>query len=168
MVLSQEMEATVIPKHLKAVAPIVFAVLTAVTAPGQQGKWAAADNPTAKFMVDAERQWAEAACTHNKIAQKILADDFQGTSTEGKRYIKSDEVAAMADLSKTARDCRLTSARVRFFGDHLAMIYGSESSVRKAEDGTEKRRCQVWTDTWLKRNGNWQIIAAQDTLVGCK
>jgi len=42
-------------------------------------------------MVDAERQWAEAACTHNKITEKTLADDFQGTSPEGKRYTKAEE-----------------------------------------------------------------------------
>jgi len=74
----------------------------------------------------------------------------------------------MADLSKTARDCRLIDAKVRFFGDDLALVYGSESSVRKAKDGAERARCLTWTDTWLKRNGNWQIIAAQDTQFDCK
>ncbi len=153
---------------LMRVAPVVFGIITYVAAQGQQGRWAAADNATAKFMVDAEQQWAEAACAHNRIAERILADDFQGTSSEGKRYTKSEEVADTADLSKTARDCRLIDAKVRFFGDDLAMVYGSESSVRKAKDGTEKSRCLVWTDTWLKRNGTWQIIAAQDTQFDCK
>jgi Domain of unknown function (DUF4440) len=147
---------------------VVFAGITVVTAYAQQGQWAAADNETAKFMVDAERQWAEAGCNHNKITEEILADDFQGTSPGGKRYTKSQEVAEASDLSKTARDCRLIDAKVRFFGDNLAMVYGSESSVRKAKDGTDKSRCLIWTDTWLKRNGRWQIIAAQDTLFDCK
>lgn len=145
-------------RYLRMLVPLVVCA-----AYGQQGQWAAADNATAKFMIDAERQWAEAACTHNKIAEKILAGDFQGTSPEGKRYAKSDEVADMADTSKTARDCRLIDAKARFFGDALAMVYGSESSVR---DG--KSRCLIWTDTWLKRNGRWQIIAAQDTQFDCK
>ena len=108
------------------------------------------------------------ACTNNKIAEKILADDFQGTSPEGKRYTKSEEVADTADSSKTARDCRLIDAKVRFFGDDLAMVYGSESSVRKPKNASEKSRCLIWTDTWLKRNGSWQIIAAQDTQFDCK
>jgi hypothetical protein len=47
-------------------------------------------------------------------------------------------------------------------------VYGSESSVRKAKDGTEQIRCLIWTDTWLKRNGTWQIIAAQDTQFDCR
>ena len=146
----------------------IFAIMTAVAAHGQQGRWASADDKTAKFMIDAERQWAEAACTHNKIAEKILAEDFQGTSPEATRYTKSEEVADSADVSKTSRDCRLIDAKVRFFGDSLALVYGSESAVRKGKDGTEKPRCLIWTDTWLKRNGAWQIIAAQDTEFECK
>ena len=148
---------------------VVFLGIAVVAARGQQGQWASADNATAKFMVDAERQWAEAACTHNKIVETILADDFQGTSpVDGSRYTKSHEVADNADSSKTARNCRLIDAKVRFFGDNLAVVYGSESRIRKAKDGTDKSRCLIWTDTWLKRNGRWQIIAAQDTQVDCK
>ena len=157
-----------IPNQLMGVAVLVIASITVVHAHGQQGQWVAADNPAAKYMVDAERQWAEDACTHHKITDKILADDFQGTSPEGKRYTKSEEVADTSDLSKTARDCRLIDAKVRLFGADLALVYGSESSVRKAKDGTEQSRCLIWTDTWLKRNGQWQIIAAQDTQFDCK
>jgi uncharacterized protein DUF4440 len=146
----------------------IFAIMTAVAAHGQQGRWASADDKTAKFMIDAERQWAEAACNHNTITEKILANDFQGTSPEATRYAKSEEVADSADVSKTSRDCRLIDAKVRFFGDSLALVYGSESAVRKGKDGAEKPRCLIWTDTWLKRNGAWQIIAAQDSEFGCK
>jgi len=55
-------ESTVILDQPMRVAPIMFAIIVAVAAHGQQGRWAAADNATAKFMLDAERQWAEAAC----------------------------------------------------------------------------------------------------------
>ena len=146
--------------QLKRMVLATLAMTTMATAYGQQSQWAAVDNPTTKFMIDAERQWAEAACTHNNIAQKILADDFQGTSPEAQRYTKSEEVSDTADTSKSARDCQLIDARVRFFGDSLALVYGSESSVRKANGGSEQSRCVIWTDTWLKRNGNSQIIAA--------
>ena len=155
-------------KRLLMLGLVIFGIIAVVAARGQQGQWAAADNATAKFMVDAERQWAEAACNHNRIAEKILAEDFQGTSPEGERYPKSEEVAELADVSKTAQSCRLLDAKVRFFGDELAMVYGTESSLRIAKDGTAKTRCLIWTDTWLKRKGNWQIIAAQDTQFVCK
>jgi hypothetical protein len=49
---------------------VAFAVITAVAAaPAQQGKWAAADDPTAKYIIDKERQWAESACTHSSVAE---------------------------------------------------------------------------------------------------
>jgi hypothetical protein len=162
------MEARLALNQLLRAVLVVFAGIAVVTAYAQQGQWAAEDNTTAKFMVDAERQWAESECTHNKITEKILADDFQGTSPDGKRYTKSQEVAEASHLSENGRDCRLIDAKVRFFGDNLAVVYGSESRIRKAKDGTDKSRCLIWTDTWLKRNGRWQIIAAQDTQVDCK
>src|ERR1700740_1519504 len=134
--------------QLRRMVLMIFAMTAMAIAYGQQGQWAAADNPTAKFMIDAERQWAEAACTHNKIAQKILADDFQGTSPEGQRYTKSEEVSDAADTSKSAKDCRLIEAKVRFFGDSLAMVYGSETSARKAKVGTGTTRCLFLYATW--------------------
>jgi hypothetical protein len=147
---------------------IVFGSTTVLAGHGQQGQWAAAGDATAKVIIDAERQWAEAACTHNRITESILADDFQGTSPQGKRYTKSEELADSSDPSKTSPDCRLIDAKVRFFGDTLALVYGSESAVMKAKDGIEKPRCLIWTDTWLKRDGKWQIVAAQDMPLDCK
>jgi hypothetical protein len=49
----------------------------------------------------------------------------------------------------------------------VAVAYGNESSIRKGKDGKEFLRCLVWTDTWLKRDGKWQIITAQDVVVEC-
>ena len=65
------------------------------------------------------------------------------------------------------RGCRLDDAKVRFFGDNVAVIYGSERAAR-TEKNKEIMRCLVWTDTWLNRNGKWEIVAAQDTAVTCK
>jgi hypothetical protein len=116
-------------------------------------------------MVDLERQWAEASCT-GKLTETLFADDFQGTSPSGKRYDKAE--AVHEDRSERATNCHLDDAKVRFFGDNVAIIYGSERAVRKGKDGTENLRCLIWTDTWLKRGGKWQIVAAQDTAVPCK
>ena len=146
----------------------LLALIVATAGHGQQGQWAKPDDPTAKFMIDSERQWAEAACNHNHIAESLLADDFLGTAPEGFRYTKPDEVGDTSDLTKSAHDCRLIDAKVRFFRDDLAMVYGSERAVRKTADGTDKSRCLIWTDTWVKRNGKWQIIAAQDTQTKCE
>jgi hypothetical protein len=40
--------------------------------------------------------------------------------------------------------------------------------MTKDKEGKETKRCLIWTDTWLKRAGKWQIVAAQDTTIPCK
>jgi len=117
-------------------------------------------------MIASEAQWANAACSKQPDLHVFIADDYQGTSTTGSRYPKADAIAD--DPIKQARECQLGDVKVRFFGDSIAVAYGSESRIQKAADGTEAKRCQVWTDTWLKRHGQWQIVAAQDTIIPCE
>ena len=131
----------------------------------QQGKWASETDPAAKYMIDMERKWAEAGCTH-QLAADTFADDFQGTAPSGERYGKAE--ALQSNRSLTERECHLDEAKVRFFGNNIAIVYGSERALRKSQEQTESMRCLVWTDTWLKRNEKWQIVAAQDTVVPCK
>ena len=145
-------------------AVILFAFST--TAEAQQGRWATKNDATAKSMIDMERQWAEAGCNHLPGVEKFLADDFQGTAPDGSRYDKTG--ALQNDKGLTERECHLDDAKVRFFGDAVALVYGSERALRKPENGPESQRCLVWTDTWLKRDGKWKIVAAQDTAIPCK
>lgn len=142
--------------------------LMAATAPvllAQQSRWASENDATAKYMIEMERKWAESGCTLQSVAE-FIADDFQATAPSGERYGKKE--AIQNDVTRKERECRLDDARVRFFGDSVALVYGSERALRKLENGPEKMRCLVWTDTWLKRSGKWQIVAAQDTDVPCK
>jgi hypothetical protein len=69
--------------------------------------------------------------------------------------------------ARTAHDCGLDEAKVRFFGDRLAFVCGSEHAVGKDKPQPNAKVCQVWTDTWLKRGGTWQIIASRDNHVEC-
>ena len=132
-------------------------MLSASAASAQTSRWASADDKTAQWMITQERRWAESACDGNDVVQTLLADDFQGTSPSGKRYSKPDTIGE----KPTARDCKLGEVKIRFFGDTLAIAYGSESRV-KAKDGKGSIETLIWTDTWLKRDGRWQIIAAED------
>jgi hypothetical protein len=141
------------------------------TAHAQQSHWATPDDKTAKFMIDMERKWAEGVCTNNGVVAELLADDFQGTSTRGERYSKEDELRD-EKAPHSAQGCALDDAKVRFFsfssGEDVAIIYGSEHAIGRDKTHPDAKQCQVWTDTWLKRNGKWQIAAAQDNKIDCK
>jgi hypothetical protein len=131
----------------------------------QDTSWGSPDDPTVKFMIAAEAKWASASCSPQPELKDLIADDFQGTDTDGHRYNKAEAIET--DPKTVGRDCQLGEVKVRFFGDSIAIAYGEESHGGKSEKGKDVKRCQVWTDTWLKRNGQWQIVAAQDTIIPC-
>src|SRR5277367_3350083 len=153
--------------HLRIFAVVITTTLLLVPAYTQQSHWASADDKTAKYMIEMERKWAEGVCVDNGVVAGLLADDFQGTSTRGERFTKADELKDEKSV-RTAHDCGLDEAKVHFFGDSIALVYGSEHAVGKDKSEPNAKVCQIWTDTWLKRGGAWQIVASQDNRVVCK
>ena len=151
--------------HLMCLVACVVVLTTAAYA--QSSHWATPDDKTAKFMIDMERKWAEGVCVNNGVVSELLADDFQGTSTRGARFNKEDELRDEKG-PRSAHGCGLDDAKVRFFGQDVGIIYGSEHAIGKDKAHPDAKVCQVWTDTWLKRNGKWQIAASQDNKVDCK
>ena len=153
--------------HLKIFAMATTVMVLLVSAHAQQSHWASDDDKTAKYIIDMERKWAEGVCADNGVVAGLLADDFQGTSTKGERFTKPDELKDEKG-AHTAHDCGLDEAKVHFFGDSLALVYGRENALGKDKSQPSAKVCQVWTDTWLKRGGTWQIIASQDNRVECE
>jgi hypothetical protein len=147
--------------------PLMWAAILMTAAHAQQSHWATPGDKSAKFMIDMERKWAEGVCTNNGVISELLADDFQGTSTRGGRYNKTDELRDEKG-AHWAHGCALDDANVRFLAENVAIIYGSEHAIGKDKMHPEAKQCQVWTDTWLKRDGKWRIVAAQDNKVDCK
>jgi hypothetical protein len=112
------------------------------------------------YLTEMERHWAEASGPSEALLlENILADDFLGTNTRGELYTKSEAIER--GKSRTRSPNHLDKIKIRFFGDNLAVLHGSESSTAKSPDAM---RTVVWTDVWLRRDGRWQSIAAQDML----
>jgi Domain of unknown function (DUF4440) len=117
--------------------------------------------------VDQERAWAEMACGGKWIANDVFADDFNGTSPNGGHYGKPTGSPTYDPNTKWSTDCKLDEADVRFFSSQSAVVFGKESKTVPLTDGKQERRCLVWTDTWIRRNGKWQMIAVQDGRIDC-
>lgn len=132
-----------------------------IPAQAQESFWAKADDSTARSLINYERLWAESDCTHNNIEKTILAEDFQGTAPDGSRYTKKEATTEFAG-GRSEEACEIYEVTVHFFGNAIAVLYGSESAVHIETDGRRHKVKLTWTDTWLKRHGIWQIVAAQD------
>lgn len=131
------------------------------------GDLSAEQSATAQWMIEQARGWAEQACGGKWVISELLAEDFQGTSPKGSRYGKPTGEPAYDPNTLWSTECRLDDAEVRFFGPDVAVVYGAESKTVPLAGSKHERRCLVWTDTWLRRNGKWQIIAVQDNRIEC-
>lgn len=153
--------------HARISAVVLAAAAGLVPAMAQESRWAAANDPTAQFIVESERKWAEGVCVDNGVVAGLLAEDFEGTSPRGTRFTKADELRDEKG-AHIAHDCGLDEAKVHFFGNSLALVYGREHAVGKDPAQPGVKICQIWTDTWLKRGGAWRVIASQDNRVACR
>ena len=116
-----------------------------------------------KYITDSEAAWAESVATNDSsLVKLILADDFVWV-LDGRVL---DKAGAVTGAEKGPGDFisnHLDYAHIRFFGD-TAVVQGSETWTRK--DG--RRGHFVWIDTWIRHDGQWQIVAAEDVSVPIK
>jgi ketosteroid isomerase-like protein len=115
-----------------------------------------------RYIKESEAQWAEADTKGDVSAvDRILADDFVGVAPDGAFYDKAEEIKNTREDKGNTLSNHVNEIKVRFFGD-TAVAQGSETWERRS--GEPKKGSYVWTDTWVKRKGNWQIVAAEDLL----
>ncbi len=113
-----------------------------------------------RYIKSSEAAWAESVSTNDtSVLERILASDFVWV-LDGQVWNRGRAIAdAKAGPGDFLSD-HLEYAHVRFFGN-TAVVQGAETWTRK---GARKGHF-VWTDTWVRRNGRWQIVAAEDISV---
>ena len=113
-----------------------------------------------RYIVSSERQWAESVATGDTSAiERILANDFIGVDPKGRLYTKQQMIGDTRNAPKHFVSNRLNEVKVRFYSKTV-VAQGSETW----EKHSGERGRFVWTDTWLQRNGHWQIVAAEDLI----
>jgi ketosteroid isomerase-like protein len=134
---------------------LAFLLLVTSLAHVQTGDDHASDRA---YIRQAESDWAESVVTNNvSVLERILADDFLGVDIDGSHYSKTDAIKDFRTKPSEFVSNHLNEVEIRFYGD-VAVAQGNESWKKK--DGTLGKF--VWTDTWVRRNGKWQIVAAED------
>jgi hypothetical protein len=112
------------------------------------------------YIIESERQWAESVTTGDpSTIERILADDFLGVDPKGTLFDKAKMIADTRNAPQYFVSNRLNEVKVRFYGE-TAIAQGDESWERR----TGERGRFVCTDTWIRRNGRWQIVADEDLI----
>ena len=68
----------------------------------------------------------------------------------------------LAPYDPPGKAAGLFYAKPRFMTPTLAIVQGEEWWEPK--DGSPKKHL-IWTDVWMFRDGKWQIVSSQDSVV---
>jgi len=110
------------------------------------------------YIKQSEAQWAAASAKEDTaIVERILADDFVGVDTLGNFFRKADELQGVGNNDGGYASGESSEVNVRIYGD-AAVAQGTESWQKKSGE----RGRYAWTDTWIRRNGKWQVVASED------
>lgn len=143
--------------------------LAACSPAGQKaaGQNAAAQEPSdaasEAYMKQAEDDWAALAVKQVPgLLERILADDYVGVSSSGDVRSKAQQIASEASgPNGNYASTRLDYVHYRHFGDTV-IAQGGETLTRK-DAGPAKSL--IWTDVWMRRDGKWQVVASQDSVL---
>ncbi len=135
----------------------VAAVVIAVSARAQNVH---SQSEAERYITSSEAAWAESVSTNDSsVIERIFADDCVWV-LDGRILTKSIAVSEAKSGPGDFVSDHLDYAHVRFFKD-TAVVQGSETWTLK--DG--RKGHFIWTDTWLRRDGKWQIVASEDVSV---
>jgi ketosteroid isomerase-like protein len=145
---------------------LILAMMALAAAPLAQAQ-SPAGGKTDKAAIEAKIKesgelWSKAIMQKDPtVLDPIIADDFVGTNSKGKVSSKKEMYAAMKADTDSYTSASDSNVKVHVFSDDVAVATGSSTEKGKSKDGKEFTRGYHWTDTWLQRDGKWQIISSQ-------
>ena len=138
---------------------VVFAVLFqfAANLVAQTSDPKAAEEAVRKL----ERAWLDAYEQRDaKAMEAIVADDFIITFPQGRKQTKAQIVESMKKPAPPGRSekFRTEETEARVFGDTVVLTGRVISETQR--DGKSSTGQMLYTDTYVRRNGAWQVVAS--------
>ena len=111
-----------------------------------------------------ESAWNQAEIHHDaNAAASIMADTFISVDHHGVIQNKSQYLAGLKDLSFKPTEIANSETSVYLYGD--TAIVTSAYRTKGTDGGKPFVHRGRFTDTWIKRNGEWKCVADQETLI---
>jgi len=137
--------------------PTLFGLL--VVSPG------AAQTPSAteQEVLKLEQALDDAFLKKDRAAlERLLADDYVYIHSNGTMTNRTEEIAQTMSADVKWTGSKLSNLKVRIYGD-TAVVTGTQTLTGSAKGYVSGPR--LITDLWARRNGRWQTIGGQTTLV---
>ena len=97
---------------------------------------------------------------------RIMADDCFITTDEGNIVTKAQDIANVKSGDDVAISVVSDEWKVRVYGDAAVVTY--RMALKGQFKGKDNSGLFRWTDTWIKKDGRWQCIAAHQSRIAQK
>lgn len=122
------------------------------------------DSSDRSLILALESAWNQAEMHHDaNAASAILTGNFISVDHHGALETKSQYLADMKDMTFNPEEISNSDPTVYIYGD--TAIVTSVYRTRGTDKGKPFVHHGRFTDTWIKRDGKWQCIADQETLI---
>jgi hypothetical protein len=141
---------------------LVFAVAIIAQTPAQP-----TSGSVEQELIKLEQDWANALVKADLAwLDRILADDYISTDSEGIVGNKAQEIATMKSGDYVLISTVLDNFKVHVYG--VAAVYFGRSTDKAQFKGKDISGQYQWTDTWVKRDGRWQCVASHGSRIAQK
>jgi CheY-like chemotaxis protein len=125
-----------------------------------------ADNLQAEQeLLNLQKDWNTAMIkADGDMLHQLLADEFEITDHTGSTRRKMEYVLLATSEVRPTQSLQTDLVKARIYGD--AAVVSGQASVREQSEGEELIRQHRFTNTWIKRGGQWRCVASQTTAVG--
>jgi ketosteroid isomerase-like protein len=109
-----------------------------------------------------EKEWVDAIVNKDTATvDRLLADDFVGTSPTAHYYYKDMALDDLASGRLTVTSMDLDEASVNVYGN-TAIAFSSQEEV-STYGGEDTSGHYHYTDVWIRQDGEWKCVASHGT-----
>ena len=118
----------------------------------------------ADVLTKLEQDWGEAIAHHDAdFLERTESDDYTYTGPDGVVSHKPDELAGARVGFAQVESFKHRDIKVHVYGD-TAVVTGATTLKGTAGD-TDLSGEFRWTDVFVRRDGQWQVVASQATAI---
>ncbi len=119
----------------------------------------------AQQILKIENEWTQMFVTRNFSAlERMLADDYVGSDVDSRRG-KAEEIAGYKQITDKVASAAIENVKTHIFTKDAAIVTGELINKGQTKDGKDFTNRYRFTDTYVKRNGVWQCVAAHATIL---
>jgi ketosteroid isomerase-like protein len=110
-------------------------------------------------ITELEKEWATAIEQKDvDTLDRLLAPEFAGTSPTAHIFMKEDAINDLKKGTYVVEEMKLDEISVNVFGN-TAVSFTSQQEKSKY-DGKDTSGHYHFTDVWVNRDGQWQVVAS--------